>query len=94
MTIQNHGGYEDEDYETTVQVNEVPGEYPQAEQYLSLTKKSDEALEYLIDYFSQQEEPVVILFFGDHWPNRGSLAQPGAGLSLSAAGGGFQRTLL
>ena len=69
MTIQNHGGYEDEDYETTVQVNEVPGEYPQAEQYLSLTKKSDEALEYLIDYFSQQEEPVVILFFGDHWPN-------------------------
>ncbi|MFR8126021.1 MAG: LTA synthase family protein [Acutalibacter sp.] len=69
VTIQNHGGYEDEDYETTVQVNEVPGEYPQAEQYLSLTKKSDEALEYLIDYFSQQEEPVVILFFGDHWPN-------------------------
>ena len=41
----------------------------QTEQYLSLTKKSDEALEYLIDYFSQQEEPVVILFFGDHWPN-------------------------
>ena len=69
VTIQNHGGYEDEDYETTVQVNEAPGEYPQAEQYLSLTKKSDEALEYLIDYFSQQEEPVVILFFGDHWPN-------------------------
>ena len=26
-------------------------------------------MEYLIDYFSQQEEPVVILFFGDHWPN-------------------------
>ena len=69
VTIQNHGGYEDEDYEISVQVNEAPGEYPQAEQYLSLTKKSDEALEYLIDYFSQQEEPVVILFFGDHWPN-------------------------
>lgn len=69
VTIQNHGGYEDEDYETTVQIEEAPGEYPQTEQYLSLTKKSDEALEYLIDYFSQQEEPVVILFFGDHWPN-------------------------
>ena len=69
VTIQNHGGYEDEDYETTVQIEEAPGEYPQTEQYLSLTKKSDEALEYLIDYFSEQEEPVVILFFGDHWPN-------------------------
>lgn len=69
VTIQNHGGYDDEDYPTTVQVEQASGEYPQTEQYLSLTKKSDQALEYLIDYFSQQEEPVVILFFGDHWPN-------------------------
>ena len=69
VTIQNHGGYEDEDYETTVRIKEASGEYPETEQYLSLTRKSDEALEYLVDYFSQQEEPVVILFFGDHWPN-------------------------
>lgn len=69
VTIQNHGGYDDEDYPTTVQVEQAPGEYPQTEQYLSLTKKSDQALEHLIDYFSQQEEPVVVLFFGDHWPN-------------------------
>ena len=69
VTIQNHGGYDEEDYPTTVQVEQAPGKYPQTEQYLSLTKKSDEALEYLIDYFSQQEDPVVILFFGDHWPN-------------------------
>ncbi len=69
VTIQNHGGYDDEDYPTTVQVEQAPGEYPQTEQYLSLTKKSDQALEYLIDYFSRQEEPVVVLFFGDHWPN-------------------------
>ena len=69
VTIQNHGGYENEDFETTVQIQEAPGEYPQAEQYLSLIRKSDEALEDLVDYFSQQEDPVVILFFGDHWPN-------------------------
>ena len=50
-------------------MEQAPGEYPQTEQYLSLTKKSDPALESLIDYFSQKEEPVVILFFGDHWPN-------------------------
>ena len=69
VTIQNHGGYEDENFRTTVQVAEAAGEFPQAEQYLSLTKKSDQALEELIGYFSQQEDPVVILFFGDHWPN-------------------------
>jgi phosphoglycerol transferase MdoB-like AlkP superfamily enzyme len=69
VTIQNHGGYENEEFENTVQIKEAPGEYPQAEQYLSLVQKSDEALEDLINYFSQQEDPVVILFFGDHWPN-------------------------
>ena len=45
------------------------GAVPQAEQYLTLTQKSDQALEYLLSYFSQQEDPVVVLFFGDHWPN-------------------------
>lgn len=29
-------------------------------------KKSDEAFEYLIDYFSQVEEPTMIVMFGDH----------------------------
>ena len=69
VTIQNHGGYEDENFQTTVRVKEAAGEYPQTEQYLSLTKKSDQALEYLLDYFSQREDPVVVLFFGDHWPH-------------------------
>ena len=69
VTIQNHGGYEDENFRTTIRVLEAAGEYPQTEQYLSLTKKSDEALEGLLDYFSQREDPVVVLFFGDHWPN-------------------------
>lgn len=69
VTIQNHGGYEDENFQTTVRVKEAAGEYPQAEQYLSLTKKSDQALEYLLDYFAGQEDPAVVLFFGDHWPN-------------------------
>ncbi len=69
VTIQNHGGYEDEDFPTTIRVKDAPGEFPEAEQYLSLVKKSDEALEKLITYFSEQPDPVVILFFGDHWPN-------------------------
>ncbi len=68
VTIQNHGGYGDSDYSNTVSVVGHEGEYPQTEQYLSLIKKTDEALEYLISYFEQQEDPVVILVFGDHWP--------------------------
>ncbi len=44
------------------------GEWPRAEQYLSLTKESDSAIEYLLNYFEDIDEPVVVLFFGDHWP--------------------------
>lgn len=77
VTIQNHGGFENEDYPTTVRIknqglaSSLTGEslFPQTEQYLSLTKESDSSFEWLIDYFSQQEDPVVVLFFGDHWPN-------------------------
>lgn len=69
VTIQNHGGFENQDYPTTVQVAGEEGRYPQTEQYLSLTKESDEAFQGLLDYFSAQEDPVVVLLFGDHWPN-------------------------
>ncbi len=68
VTIQNHGGYEHPDYPTTVQVKGHEGRWPWAEQYLSLTKSSDEALEGLLHYFAAQQDPVVVLFFGDHWP--------------------------
>ena len=30
--------------------------------------QSDQAFEYLLDYFSQVEEPTLILLFGDHQP--------------------------
>ena len=33
---------------------------------MSLIQESDQALEYLVEYFSQQEEPTIILMFGDH----------------------------
>lgn len=75
VTIQNHGGFEDKSYPTTVHVESVGGEpvsegkYPQTEQYLSLMKSSDDALREFLNYFEEQEEPVVVLFFGDHWPN-------------------------
>lgn len=39
-----------------------------ATDYLSLVKKSDEALGELLQYFETFNEPTVILMFGDHMP--------------------------
>ena len=44
------------------------GAYPQAEQYLSLAHASDQAFEQLVNYFSQVEEPTMIVMYGDHQP--------------------------
>lgn len=68
VTMQNHGGYEYEDYESTISLTDYPGEFPQAEQYLSLVHESDDALRGLIEYFSEVEEDTVIFLFGDHQP--------------------------
>lgn len=44
------------------------GDYPLTEQYLTTLHNSDAALEVLISYFQQIQEPTVILLFGDHQP--------------------------
>ena len=70
VTMQDHGGYSSEQIfseEETVRLTEEKG-YGDVEQYLSLLRKSDESFETLIDYFNNQEEPTIILLFGDHQP--------------------------
>ncbi len=69
VTMQNHGGYTDlyENFTPDITVDGVDN--LALEQYLSLIKLSDEALEKLITYFSRQEEKTVVVFFGDHQPN-------------------------
>lgn len=69
VTMQNHSGYDSKKFKDAVTLTDYPGRFPQAEQYLGLIKKSDSALEYLLDYFSKLDEKTVILFFGDHQPN-------------------------
>ena len=69
VTIQNHGSYTVEDYPAQVQLTDEPGKYPMAEQYLTLANETDRAFQMLVDYFSQQEEPAIILMFGDHRPS-------------------------
>lgn len=70
VTIQNHGSY---DYllfpdDEMVQLDDELNSYIDAKEYMSLVKKSDEALKNLIEYFKQVDEPVVICVFGDHQP--------------------------
>ena len=67
VTMQNHGGYAEE-YESVVHLTEYE-DMPMTEQYLSLMKESDDALRYLLDYYSQIEEPTMIVLFGDHQPS-------------------------
>lgn len=68
VTMQNHGGYEEsfDNFREEVQATGDLAGYPQADRFLSLMKKSDEAFAYLLDYFSQVEEPTMIVMFGDH----------------------------
>lgn len=69
VTLQNHSGYDMqyEDLPITADLSAY-GEYPLAETYLSLIKKSDEAFQKLIEYFAGVEEPTLICMFGDHMP--------------------------
>ncbi len=71
VTMQNHSGY-DVPWTTLPREVALTGSmakrYPSVDQYLSLVYQSDRAFEYLINYFSQVEEPTVILMFGDHQP--------------------------
>ena len=69
VTMQNHGGYTEEDEYFTPDVHAEELNSAQLDQYLSLIKVSDREFENLIDYFSLQEEKTIIVFFGDHQPS-------------------------
>lgn len=69
VTMQNHSGYnpDDESQKLQVPLKRYPG-YPDAELYTGLIRESDKALKYLLHYFEQVKEKVVIVFYGDHFP--------------------------
>jgi phosphoglycerol transferase MdoB-like AlkP superfamily enzyme len=68
VTMQNHGGYTDTYDNLDVNVHALDAESDSLDQYLSLTKLSDEALQQLVEYFARADENTVIVFFGDHQP--------------------------
>ncbi len=69
VTMQNHGGF-DKIYDNFTNDVLITDNHKneQAEQYLSLVKKSDEAFRQLTEYFSKVDEPTIIFMYGDHQP--------------------------
>lgn len=68
VTMQNHGGYTFEGFDSDVYLEDNQGQYPDVEQYLTSLNSSDQALQELVDYYSNSDEPTLIVQFGDHQP--------------------------
>ena len=68
ITMQNHGGYGEKYDNFDQKVYKLGESYTDGNQYLSLLNESDKALENLITYFQNVDDPVEIVFFGDHQP--------------------------
>ncbi|MBQ8806341.1 MAG: LTA synthase family protein [Bacteroidaceae bacterium] len=76
VTMQNHGGFEPiGNFDPQVWVTNEDGSPAEGtaftNQYLSLVYESDKQLQRLIEYFESQDEPVVVVVFGDHQPMTG-----------------------
>ena len=70
ITMQNHGDYiyTGDHYEQTVFLEDYAMEHPMAEQYLTLLRESDRAVEELLTALEAYPEDTLVLFFGDHFP--------------------------
>lgn len=68
VTMQNHSSYTDAHENFTPGISVEGTDSFALNQYLSLLKESDKALEDLINYFDSVDEPTIIVFFGDHQP--------------------------
>lgn len=71
VTMQNHSGYKSpwSNLEKTVSlVGDMKNLYPEADQFFSLMRASDNALKELIEYYSNTDVKTMIVFFGDHQP--------------------------
>ena len=62
ITMQNHGGYDDETYNSEVKLSGLSGNYPDAEQFLSLINRTDTAFKDFVEYFKRVDEQVIVVF--------------------------------
>ena len=72
VTYQNHGPYSSEKYSDTEYLKKKTHyddeTYNIINNYLAGISKTDKAIKKLIDYFESEEEPTVVVLFGDHNP--------------------------
>ncbi|MBQ8005831.1 MAG: sulfatase-like hydrolase/transferase, partial [Clostridia bacterium] len=78
VTMQNHGGftnfnqYPDQFPTLAEDMDALPASMKNKQSvagYSALVQKSDAAFGQLVDFFRDEEEPTVILMYGDHQPN-------------------------
>ena len=70
ITMQNHGGYgerTDYIYQNPVHVTSFSVDSG-VDEYLSCIKDSDVAIQGLLEYLAEIDDPTIVLFFGDHQP--------------------------
>ncbi len=69
VTMQNHGGYgqEFDNFKPDIEAQGIKSR--SLSNYLSLISLTDQALAKLVAYFEQEQEEVLLVFFGDHQPN-------------------------
>ena len=75
VTMQNHSSYTESFANFQPDIKVEGTESAALNNYLSLMKLSDEALQDLIAYFEGQDEETIIVFFGDHQPTN-SVVEP------------------
>lgn len=71
VTMQNHSGYAQgwRNLERTIDLPQaLSAADSTAEQYFALAKESDLALQELLTYYQNLDEPTMVVFFGDHQP--------------------------
>ena len=74
VTVQNHGDYlasNKKGVPDDIKVLDSDVDKTRTSIYVNLIKKSDEMFEKLVNYFSEEDERVAILMYGDHQANLG-----------------------
>ncbi|MCD7815015.1 MAG: LTA synthase family protein [Lachnospiraceae bacterium] len=74
VTMQNHSGYSSDSpgFDIYIELSDVENKTTQVtatEKYLTLMNMTDKALQELVEYFEEEDEPTIILMFGDHQPS-------------------------
>lgn len=69
VTMQNHSSYTEAFSNFVPDVEAMGSQDFALKQYLSLIKKSDQALKDLVAYLAASKEKTLLVFFGDHQPN-------------------------